>query len=70
MNKQKPMALPLNGLPVQSAASRIRKASRLLRPSAPRVQARWEKPRVFCDPRMPGGWHALDELLSGNDRAA
>lgn len=39
----------------------IRHASRLLRPRAPKLQARRITPRVFCDPRMPGNWQNVDE---------
>lgn len=66
----KPMTTPIHRMPRQTAASRIRHASRLLRPAAPKIQARMEKPRVFCDPRMPGGWHAVDELVAGGCQAA
>ena len=54
-----------------SPVARIKKASRLLRPGAPRkAQVRLEEPRVFCDPRMPGGWHELRERVAGEVRAA
>ena len=68
MNKQKPMVVLPNAR--RHNAARVPKASRLLRPLAPKAQAQLEKPRVFCDPRMPGGWHELKELVAGGCQAA
>ncbi|MGJ8669213.1 MAG: hypothetical protein ACSHXK_06970 [Oceanococcus sp.] len=68
MNKQKSMVTVR--VVRSNNVIRVRKASRLLRPMAPKIQAKLEKPRVFCDPRMPGGWHELKELVAGGCQAA
>ena len=54
----------------QVSTRRIYRASALMRPLPFKVQARLEKPKVFCDPRMPGGWAELDQILVGSSHAA
>ncbi len=54
-----PMAVLTRPATRNAAESTRVRPSRLLRPTVLRTQARVEKPRVFCDPRMPGSWREI-----------
>lgn len=54
-----PMAVLTRPLTRNAAESTKVRPSRLLRSSRTQAQARIDKPRVFCDPRMPGSWREI-----------
>ena len=68
-NTRPPMAVLTRPLSRSAAESAAVRPSRLLRPLRNRAHVRLESPRVFWDPRMPGGW-TEESPVSMPDQAA